>query len=68
MKDNQKESQKDIHLDIPAEANHEKHINFRDSEAEETADHNREDQLTERQKEWKEGLAEGERARREKNP
>lgn len=62
MKDDkqQQDAPKDVALDVPAEANTEKHINFleeEDSPDEDTV-------LTERQKAWKDGLKEGEQARR----
>lgn len=57
---------KDNSLDIPAEANREKHINFLERDEESSTENNgaEEDRLTERQKEWKEGLEEGKQARR----
>jgi hypothetical protein len=58
---------KDRHLDVPAEANTEKHIDFSDYESandqRDQDDHN--DKATEeRRRQWKEGLEEGGNARR----
>jgi hypothetical protein len=61
---------KDKHLDIPAEANTEKHINFLEAEEsasagvspdDDRAGHTKDDE--QRRKEWQQGLAEGERER-----
>lgn len=56
---------KDRHLDIPSEANRDKHINFLD--AEDTSgddDSGRKDKETEeRQRQWKEGIEAGKKAR-----
>ena len=57
---------KDRHLDIPAEANQDQHINFLDVEdpANQNTGSNRKDEATEeRQKQWKQGLEEGKKAR-----
>ncbi|HEV7330989.1 MAG TPA: hypothetical protein VGN63_08125 [Flavisolibacter sp.] len=63
------ENNNDKRLDIPAEANREKHINFMDAEektaSENVSDENRfgaskEDE--ERRKQWQEGLEEGRKA------
>jgi hypothetical protein len=63
------ENRKDSHLDVPAEANREKHINFMDAEektaTENVSDDNRfgstkEDE--ERRKQWQQGLEEGRKA------
>ncbi len=63
------EDNKDPRLDIPAEANREKHINFMDAEertsTENISDDNRfgstkEDE--ERRKQWQQGLEEGRKA------
>ena len=57
---------KDRHLDIPAEANRDQHINFLDVEdpANQNTGRNRKDEATEeRQKQWKQGLEEGKKAR-----
>jgi hypothetical protein len=61
MKDAQ-QPERDRHLDTPSEANRDKHINF--VEAEDT-DRNQgnTDKLTDRQKEWRQGIAEGEEER-----
>jgi hypothetical protein len=57
----------DPNLDIPAEASRTKHINFLDVEEESSTKTgiNVDTFAAERQKEWKEGLEEGERLRRE---
>ena len=51
----------DRHLDVPAEANRDKHHNYLADGDEEATDKN--SKLTERQKQWKEGLEEGREAR-----
>jgi hypothetical protein len=57
---------KDRHLDIPQEANRDKHINFLDVEDTSNQNSNRKDKETEeRQKQWKQGIEEGKKARRE---
>ena len=69
MKDEkqQPDQPKDIALDVPAEANMEKHINFLEVEEESQTKtgFNADNFASERQKQWKEGLEEGEKARRE---
>ena len=53
---------KDRHLDVPAEANRDRHHNYlADADEDTSVDSNR--KLTERQKQWKEGLEEGRMAR-----
>ena len=57
---------KDRHLDTPAEARQDKHINFLEVEenGNENAGDNRKDKETEdRRKQWKQGLQEGKEAR-----
>ena len=57
---------KDPHLDTPAEANTQEHINFLDIESPGGGDrgNNRKDKETEeRQKQWREGIEEGRKAR-----
>lgn len=61
---------KDKHLDIPAEANTEKHINFLEAEEKTAAENISDDerfgsskQDEERRREWQEGLKEAENAR-----
>lgn len=69
MEDNQ-----DKRLDIPSEANREKHINFMDAE-EKTSSENISDgdrfggtkEDEERRKEWQQGLEEGRKAARQNN-
>ena len=59
---------KDRHLDIPQEARRDKHINFLDIEdpgSENNKGHRKDKETEERQKQWKEGIEEGKRARRE---
>jgi hypothetical protein len=53
----------DRRLDTPSEANREKHINF--VEAEDTdRDQGNTEKLTDRQKEWRQGIAKGEEERK----
>ena len=52
---------KDRHLDVPAEANRDRHHNYLADMEEDTGD-NDERELTNRQKEWREGLKEGREA------
>lgn len=61
---NQQPQDKDRHLDIPSEANRDKHINFRELESEDndTAG-GQTDEDKERQRQWREGLEAGKRAR-----
>ena len=66
---NDKERQQqslDQNLDIPSEANQNKHINFMEVEEDSSTKTgiNADDFAAERQKQWKEGLQEGEAARR----
>jgi hypothetical protein len=61
-----KEKKIDPNLDTPSEANRQKHINFLDVEndVEEEQNRKRNDEFSEeRQKQWKEGIAEGKEAR-----
>lgn len=64
------ERNKDKQLDVPAEANTEKHINFLEAEGQTSDESDRATQNTKeddnRRKEWKRGLAEGEREREKK--
>jgi hypothetical protein len=56
----------DPRLDVPAEANREKHINFLEVEEESanrSGSDNVDDFASERRKEWERGLAEGKEAR-----
>jgi hypothetical protein len=62
------EKKEDIHLGIPAEANREKHLNFREAEektsAENISDNDRfgsDKEAEERRKQWQQGLEEGRR-------
>jgi hypothetical protein len=65
-KDAKKNTPLDPHLDTPAEANREKHINFLEIE-EEGDNRSQNDQVddfaSERRKEWERGIAEGKEAR-----
>ncbi len=57
---------KDKHLDIPSEANQDKHINFRELEDDGSggAGNGRRDEVDEaRQQQWREGIEAGKRAR-----
>ena len=68
-KDERLPEEKDPLLGVPADANTEKHIDFLDIEdpIDETGLRDREDKQTkERQKEWKEGLEEGEKEERQR--
>jgi hypothetical protein len=63
------ENNKDLHLDIPAEANREKHINFMDAEEKTSAENISDDDRfgstkedEERRKQWQQGLEEGRKA------
>lgn len=59
-----KNGDKDRHLDIPAEASRDKHINFLDDTDLGSGGSRYDDKdLKERQKQWKEGLEEGQKAR-----
>lgn len=53
----------DRHLDGPSESNREKHINFREVEDESSENFVLDKNSTDRQKQWKEGIKEGEEAR-----
>ena len=71
MKNNKEKlpQEKDRHLDIPSEANRDKHINFR--EMEETGIENNRDTYIdkatkERQRKWKQGIEEGKKKRAQK--
>jgi hypothetical protein len=73
MKERNEEPQQqplDGNLDIPAEANREKHINFREVEEESSRKIgiNADDFAAERQKQWKKGLEEGKEAFRNNDP
>jgi len=69
-KEKQQAQRLDPRLDVPSEANREKHINFLEVEEDENrstdrdADDDADDNDNERQKEWKEGIQEGETIRR----
>jgi hypothetical protein len=65
-KHQQHEENNDSQLDIPANANTGKHINFLDTEDQSSVDRESgqtDKETTERQKQWKEGLEEGKKAR-----
>jgi len=62
--DNKKQTpqDKDRHLDIPSEANRDKHINFREvEEGGYTGDTDIDDATRERQRQWQQGIEEGKR-------
>lgn len=68
MKKDRLPQDKDPHLDIPSEANQDKHINFLD--VEDGTDQNegagrKDTETEERQRQWREGLEEGKRSNRE---
>lgn len=50
----------DRHLDAPSESNRGKHINFREVEEESSGNFMIDKNSTDRQKQWKEGVKEGE--------
>jgi hypothetical protein len=62
MKENE-QGQANHHLDASSEANREKHINFREAEEENSGSFLVDKNLTERQKQWKPGIKEGEQER-----
>jgi hypothetical protein len=65
-KDKDLQGGRDPHLDIPSEANRDKHINFREAEEGNNREERRNDKdVEERRKQWRKGLEEGEKARRE---
>jgi hypothetical protein len=58
---------KDRHLDVPSEANRDRHFNFleEDENTEEIGEHDfTKEEIEERQRKWKEGLEEGKKARK----
>lgn len=62
--DNQLPQDKDRHLDIPSEANRDKHINFREAEDASDESNTQKDEATEeRQRQWREGIEAGKQAR-----
>ena len=67
--DNNKKGQdneQDIRLDIPGEANREKHINFLEAEendGQRSGSNVVDDFAAERRRQWEEGIAEGKKAR-----
>ena len=64
--ENQRPQDKDRHLDIPQEANQDKHINFLDIEDNNYGSGgsgNKDRETEERQQQWREGIEEGKRAR-----
>jgi hypothetical protein len=63
-RDNRKHSkQVDPHLDTPAEANMEKHINFVEMEGANESDRHKDDFSEKRREKWQKGIEEGERER-----
>jgi hypothetical protein len=62
------QEENDRHLDIPGEANQEKHINFLEIEeggGNRISNSNVDDFAEERRRQWQEGIAEGKKAREE---
>lgn len=59
MKQEERHEPKDISLDIPAEANREKHIDFLESDNP-SGDSGQTKEDKERRKEWEDGMREGE--------
>ena len=61
-KPKQTPEERDRHLDIPSEANRDKHINFRElDESGRTADVEVDKETKERRRRWQQGIAEGTR-------
>jgi hypothetical protein len=60
------EPKPDPHLDIPSEANRDKHINFRklEEEDEQLISFKNKDEVDQRRKQWQKGIEEGEEERR----
>ena len=54
---------KDPHLDIPAEANTQEHINFLEAEENTSAQDRKNEETEERQKQWQQGIEEGNKER-----
>jgi hypothetical protein len=65
MKENQR--QPDQHLDTPAEANRDKHINFPEVEEESSQNFAIDKNSTNRQKQWQKGIEEGKQDRKDSN-
>ena len=68
MKEKQKKSQNrepDPHLDVPSEANRDKHINFREVEdgSDELIRFDNKDEAGKRRSQWQQGIEEGKAAR-----
>ena len=68
------QEEKDKRLDIPSEANREKHINFLEAEERTSNDHKSDndrfghtDDDEQRREDWQKGLEEGEKARKGKS-
>ena len=68
------DKKQDKHLDIPAEANREKHISFMDAEERTANENNSDDRRTggtkkdaERRKQWEQGLEDGRKAASQNN-
>jgi hypothetical protein len=58
---------KDRHLDVPSEANRDKHINFleiEDPENQNTGNRREDKETEERRKQWEQGIEEGKRERK----
>lgn len=71
-KDNEQEQPKDINLDVPSEANTQKHVNFREQDENDTqnssSQNSQENTDQSRRAEWQEGLEEGKNAANERRP
>jgi len=59
----QNKKQTDPHLNTPSEANREKHINFREVEEDSSGNFMIDKTSTDRQKQWKQEIEEGEKDR-----
>jgi hypothetical protein len=67
MEEKKEQEKIDPNLDIPAEANRGKHINFLDIEMDNDEKKKTEDDFSkERHKQWEEGIAEGKKDRNDK--
>lgn len=67
MKENEQHSQ-DTHLDAPAEANREKHINFPEVEEESSGNFAIDKTTSKRQEQWHREIKEGEEEKRSADP
>lgn len=60
----EKQPNVDPHIDAPSEANREKHINFREVEEESAGNFSIDKTTSERQKQWRKEIEEGEEEKR----